>query len=746
MAIDGIQESAVANFIQEANDKTDFGKQRAVVDEINVSEGTIRWHVESKTQRVVRFFVPNTTKRQNQQFAAALEAFKDTALKTQTAKIDALLARVDAQPKLGSTNPLKFFNALQEGNQPNAQDGLPSFLGRQVTAHRGNQTSPDTPSATQPFGRQGHLGHDIAAQQRPQNTPAAPDSQTVSNRPAETVVHHNTTTAPTAALVEDHSLERTPTHAGISNGHATLRSSPPDQPATTPQTAVVKAFVNNTVTTASTEADVDASLAHRATQTSATNPLDYDSDSALLLSEVLTALEAVQYLQQQRAAGSIPSQTQLQEAFSRLDALQAHFNELQTERGDSSLGPVADTLAALHTATTSLLGGQVHTTNSATLTEPTPPDNATTLRATQIGNSAVAGQQPINATEAYECIRADYHELFTRIENSVRSPNAIDELLTVRDHVDNALEPAVLRYIADHPHDRDGGVALQQQLAALNRYLNRVTQDTLEGRATTTIASRPENRASIALTSATAGPQHRSIATPQQPIFYREQQSQQFCSIAALNAFAGEPVLNQRSGPEALKKAWTAELPNDPDQFREKATAIYDNDFNTLLPFLDQYNDALANGDENQIAELRESLALARFTRAIRLEFSRNPPKTIDWDTPFTSSQIGGIPEGDVIRLGQHSDIGKNWTFNAPVHFSRNTPSETRQQTFAGIDRALVNRNGHWVTYRKTGDERWFEVNSSDEKGEFSEPPKVIDPATALAGLTATVITARSEV
>ena len=67
---------------------------------------------------------------------------------------------------------------------------------------------------------------------------------------------------------------------------------------------------------------------------------------------------------------------------------------------------------------------------------------------------------------------------------------------------------------------------------------------------------------------------------------------------------------------------------------------------------------------------------------------------------------------------------------------------EIRREAFKDVDRAVVNRNGHWVTYRKTTDDRWFEVNSSDEKGRFSQPPKSIDPAEPIAGLNASVFTA----
>jgi len=749
MAIEGIKESTVADFIQDANSATNFGEKRAVVDDVNVDDGTIRWHVESKFQRVVRFFIPNTTKHQNENFAKALASFKDTVLSNQTSKINEFASRVEARPKLGSTNPLRLFNELPENGRSEALTGSPSLSGRSVATLNLNRTHSHPAPETSEGSHQETSRNNTA----PPTPVQSESTHSGSDVPTFRSVETGSDPIPTSAVLQASSTLRENDSSPVtpeSDGGAELHDRQGDVSSgsqrSIEQSVVVDAFLDNVVTTpAALESISGASLTGRGLQTPIAEPSEHSVQQALLLSEVLSALDGVQRLKQQSSSGSSPSAGQLQEAFVQLDELQGRFNELQAQSSDPTLASIADALTALTTTTTALIGGQITADNSIpTSVLQQSSGNASALH-TVVESDGLASQQGLSADQAFALIRDDYNSLLARIKDSASSPNAIEELLKVRDQINNALEPAIIRYVADHPDDAEGITALEQRLFALNGYLNRVTKETLDGPADTQLRASAPNPSTASKSKApSAGPQHRSVDTPSQPAFYREHQTQQFCSIAALNAFAGEPVLTKQAGAEALKKGWVSELPTDPTEFREKVSALYGEDYLNLFAFLDRYDAAVESENDAEVAALRESFALARFTKALRFEFGQNLPAEVTWETPFTNGRIGGIAQGDVVRLARNSDIGRSWDFSTPLNLTRNTSEEVREKAFEGVDRALVNRNGHWVTYRQIADGRWFEVNSSDENGRFSRAPKSINPAKALKGLEATVITARS--
>jgi len=729
MSIDNIRESAVASFIQDANQATNFGNKRAIIDAVNTDEGTIHWHVESKAQRIVRFFVPNTTKRQNQQFAHALASFKDSALQNENRRINQFVERVQTQPKLGSTNPLKLFNNLPASEQSGNIAEPPALSSRSIRV-----TTLDRPTDGNPVNSS--LNESTRSPQAPDTSlrQSEPNVQGEGQRSASlgqsgsvstgSHLDHSVSTPPSENPVTHQSLDTTTT--GTAESITTSPSSPP-------QTTVVNAFLRNTQISDSIDTVSDNTLEHRATQNQSLSTSQQSSEQTALLAEVFSALEGAQRLEEAISAGTTPAGSDLEQAFVRLDGLQQRFNQLQANSSDPGLQTVAEVLATLNAKTTALIGNPGG--------ETTPSGTVETL---PVSANATDSAQGISADEAYELIRSDYNALLGQITTAQSSSDPLSGLLQVRDQINNALEPAIERYAVNYPGDHKGNAQLIQQLDVLNTYLNQTTQRALDPSSFNQVQSTPDSARDpgSATVAPTAGPHIRSLETPLQPQFYREPQSQQYCSVAALNAFVGAPILTKQAAVEALKNGWIADLPTAPDQVIHTATQLFGDDFEGLISFTERFNLAEETNDQAQLASLREELALARFSKGLLFDVRGASLGSISWDTPFTNARVGGIPQGDVLRLARHSDIGKDWQFNAPKDFSARTPIETRREAFKDVDRAVVNRNGHWVTYRKTADDRWFEVNSSDEQGRFSQPPKRIDPAEALAGLNATVITA----
>ena len=729
MAVDNINESAVASFIQDANQATNFGSKRAVVDAVNTDKGTIHWHVESKAQRLVRFFVPNTTKRQNQQFAQALASFKDSALHNENGRINQFVARVHSQPKLGSTNPLKLFNTLPAPAQPGTPSEPPTLSARNIRV-----ATLDQPTHTNPVGSSVNDSHISSQQSRTSPRNSEPNAQGVEQRsatvgqsgPVSTGPHlsQGLNTPPSENPAIPHQVDTTNT--GIADA-ITRRSGNP------PQTTVVNEFLRNTQISDAIDNVSDTTLEHRATQSQRLSTSQQSSEQTALLAEIFSALEAVQRLEDANSAGVTPADRDLEEGFVRLDALQQRFNQLQADSQDTGLQTIAEAIATLNTKTTALIGASGGGTAHSSTAETIP-----------VSGHVIDPVQGISADEAYELIRSDYNSLLGQITTAQSSSAPLEGLLQVRDQINDVLEPAIEHYTVNYPADQKGATQLLQQLDALNTHLNQTTQRVLDPSSAGQTQSKPDSTShrGSAKVAPTAGPHIRSEGIPSQPQFYREPQSQQYCSVAALNAFVGAPVLTKQAAVEALKNGWIADLPTDPDQIIHTATQLYGDDFEALISFTERFNLAQETHDQAQLAALREELALARFSKGLRFDVGRLSLGTINWDTPFTNAKVGGIPQGDVLRVARHSDIGKEWQFNAPKDFSAGTPLEIRREAFKDVDRAVVNRNGHWVTYRKTTDDRWFEVNSSDEKGRFSQPPKSIDPAEAIAGLNASVFTA----